>query len=178
MDVYLFVQTEPGQAEGVMNSLVSEGLASRAAAVTGKFDVIARREDLSIEDLAEISLREIGRINGVRAMRTSIRLSAERFGGNLIPPLRVPYEKGEIQAVVCGRNQPGSEQAIFQKLHGSDQFAAHAAITGEFDFMFQVRGSDIEEVASKVFDFRSTEGVLSTSTFWILAATALPAEEE
>lgn len=176
MDVYLFLQTEPGGAEEVMNSLVSEGHASRAVAVTGKFDVIARRGDLSIEDLAQLSLREIGRINGVRVMRTSIRLSAERFGGNGIPVFVLPWKEGDIQAVVCGRNQPGSEQAIFEKLHGSDQFAAYVALTGEFDFMFQVRGDDIEEVASKVFDFRSTEGVLSTSTYLILAATELPAE--
>lgn len=176
MDVYLFLQTEPGMAEEVMNSLVSEGLASRAAAVTGKFDVIARREDLSFEDLTELSLRDIGRIGGVRSMRTSIRLSAERFKGNGIPVFVLPWMKDEIQALVCGRSQPGSEEKVFQKLHQSDGVAAYVALTGEFDFMFQVTGGDVEEAAAKVFDVRSTEGVLLTSTNLILAATPLPAE--
>ena len=175
MDLYLFIQTEPGLATTVMNTLTESKAVTRAASVTGAFDVFARIDDVDFDELTTRLVDRVQRTPGVVRTITAAGLSAEVMSIWPVPTMPLRVDPALPQALVFVRLQPGSGTVAVERLAHSKSVLSFALLTGEYDAVMQVSGRTIEDIAKKVLrDIQTVPGVVSTSTSLVAAVTPLP----
>ncbi len=177
MDVYLFIQTEPGMATSVMNALVQAKAVTRAAAITGKHDVFARIDNVEFNELGTRLVDQVQRTPGVLRTTTSAGLPVSaaftRPTGISIPtmPLRTAATS-QPQALVFARVQPGMGEAALKTLSQAKSVLSLALLTGEYDAVMQVSGPTVEAIARKVMrEIQTVPGIVSTTTSIVAAIT-------
>jgi DNA-binding Lrp family transcriptional regulator len=183
MDVYLFIQTEPGMATSVMNALVESKAVTRAAAITGKHDVFARIDNVEFDDLGARLVDVVQRTPGVLRTTTaaglpvSAALSGRAKGPSFpIPTMPLRSAPKQPQALVFLRTQPGMGEAALRKLAQARSVLSLALLTGDYDAVLQIAGPNLEAIARKVMrEIHSVPGVLSTTTSLVAAITPLVA---
>jgi DNA-binding Lrp family transcriptional regulator len=180
MDAFVFIETEPGAAGVVTDRLVDAGHVARAAAVTGDIDVIARIDDISVEDLADRLLGGVQSVEGVRRSSTSLALPLSFFNPEyqMLLPVRLPPPPPPLMAFVLVELEAGVAADVAGVIQArSDVILGAALLTGAPDMLLLVGGDDFEAVARAVIEnIQSIEGVASTSTSLILRLTPGPEE--
>jgi DNA-binding Lrp family transcriptional regulator len=175
MDAYMFIQTEPGLAAHVMGTLVESGSASRAAIVTGEFDVFARIDDVSWDQLEGRVLHGAQRIPGIVRTTTAVVMPMDTFmPGFHVPtlPLRgVPARSEPRIALVFANYNSDLSPDTVRSIAGAKGVLAYAHVSGEYDAIIQVSGRDIKQISGRVGDIRMTAGVESTNTMLVVAST-------
>lgn len=172
MDAYVFLQTAAGKALRVMEELVVSKVAVRAVAVTGRYDVIARIDDVSRRDLAVLLCDRLGAVDGVRSSMTSLVVPTDLLG-LAVPAPPIPFGRDpdeELMAVGMLTIAAGSGRSVVEAL--APNVAGLALLTGEHDVLFEVGAVDLPDLARTVLEHVHTiPGVTATSTSLVLAAT-------
>lgn len=176
MDAYTFLKIKPGLGNTVMNTLVETGIARRVVAVTGKVDLVARIEDVSVDELGTSLLDTLGGIGGIKSSVTSFVVSLRDLGGGSVSwgiPFTIPPPPPPIlQALVFVKLDSTASLTVVKAMTKSKAIVALALLTGDIDLMVQVRGRNLGEIGKTVFkNIRSIPGVTSTSTSVILRST-------
>ena len=179
MDVYLFIKTEPGLAGLVMEQIVESGTATRAAVVTGAFDVFARIDDISWDDLADRVLHGVHRIPGVRKTVSAPSISLDQVAA-VLPPLPKPFwgkpTRGESrQALVFCKIAAGTAATVAQGLLSRKWVIGATFILGDHDLILQVAGRDYEQLTERIVsEITSMPEITSTRTMLVVRATPHP----
>jgi DNA-binding Lrp family transcriptional regulator len=183
MDVYLFIETEPGLAGVVMEQLVASGAAHRAAVVTGTFDVFARIDGLEWHELGARILEGVHRIPGVRKTVSAAAVGLAQVAGPTIPPLPMPMKavpgRGEtVQALVFCTIGSGTAQAVAETVVRKKGVVIGATfVTGEHDLILQVSGRDFDHLTSRIVsEITTIPEITSTTTMLVVRATPHPGE--
>lgn len=177
MDVYLFIQTEPGLATTVMNSIVDAGMVSRAAIVTGPFDVFARIDGIEWDELAGRLVDGVHRVPGIVRTETAAALDPTTVMDTTIPIIKMPLRAAtrDRVALVFASLQRGTAAEAVPALARTKGVLGLALITGNHDVLLQVAGRSIEEIAGTIMNrIHAIPGVMKTSTALVLRATPLP----
>lgn len=171
MDVYVFLQTRPGAMGTVMNAVVNRGYADRAVAVTGTWDVVARRENVTLKELDTLVVDGIGRLPGVVRSYTAAVIPAELVAKLNPHHLPIDVDLPDLGGLTFAQlSSPVAD--IVRALHDIKGVHALALLTGEWDLLIQVAGKTIGEIATTVMrDIRGVDGVSRTSTSLILRRT-------
>jgi DNA-binding Lrp family transcriptional regulator len=176
VDAYVLLQTEPGLATIVMNSLVESGVVDRALAVTGEADVFARINNLEWNELTDRLLNRLQRVPGIVRSSTSIVVPTRAVVPGTAPAHPVFHElRGAgIYALVFVKIAAGSARDVVKSVRAMKSVLGLAVVTGDHDLIVQVHGRTIERLAATVLsDIQAIPGVTSTTTSLILAATPL-----
>lgn len=175
MDVYLYIKTDPGLATTVMNGLAESGAVSRAAVVTGTFDVFARIDNIKWDDLADRLVGRVHRMPGVVSTETVAAISPDAVAVKINPlplPLRTVTDKKV--ALVFASIEAGSAAETLPSLARVNGVVGMALVTGAHDVILQVVGRSIDEIAGKVLrEIHQIAGVKNTATALVLRLTPL-----
>src|SRR3989442_12821678 len=130
MDAFVFIETEPGAAGVVTDRLVEAGHVARAATVTGEFDVIARIDDIEIEQLPDRLLAGVQGIEGLRRSRTSIALPLSFFNETytMLLPVRLPPPPPPLMAFVLVELEVGAAADVARELEARKDVVRGAAL--------------------------------------------------
>jgi DNA-binding Lrp family transcriptional regulator len=175
VDAYILIQTEPGLATTVMDSLVEGGVVNRAVAMTGSHDLLARINDVDWDELTSRLLTRLQRTPGVVRSSTSVVVPETRARTTL-PSVPVFHRiaRGEIHGLVFAKTESGTARDVARKVRALDGVLGAALVTGDHDLIIQISGRSIATLATTVLNqIQSTPGVMTTSTSLILAATPL-----
>lgn len=171
MDAYTFMRVDCGKVADVMGSLVATKGVARAAALTGRFDVVARLEDVSWSRLSSFGMNDLGRMDGVRETQTAVAVDPKAMD-IVFPPLPLPIKKRELRrgALVFARIAMGSGADVLRELGNAEGIDGVALLTGEDDLLIQVAGDSVDAVARTVLrSIHPIRGIERTSTSLILA---------
>lgn len=178
MDVYVFIQTEAGRALEVMDEVVRDGKASRAAVITGEWDVLARIDGIDWDDVLD-RVTEIAGIEGVVSTNTSAAIRFEEQDPGL-PPVPMPVKlpppppPDDRMAFVGVELSSAADSETLRQIGRNADVMGAVLLTGPTDVLVQVKGSSPADIVSTVVSaIRSLPGVESTSTSLILAVTEL-----
>lgn len=178
MDAYVFIQTEPGLAGPVMETLVSAKLAERVVAVSGKYDLIARVRNVDLAAMTGRLLEGVHRVPGVLRSNTAFMVALQAVAPDIRGIPWVPYWLKSWPAVVglvLVDVQAGSGADVVRSLTGSRKIMGLALLTGEHDLMVQVGGASLEDVADIVLNtVQPLAGVWRTETMIVLGAVPPP----
>jgi len=183
MDVYLFIKTEPGLAGLVMEQIVESGVATRAAVVTGGFDVFARIDDISWDDLAARVMEGVHRIPGVRKTVSAPSLGLEQVAAGLpIPPKPFwgkPARGESRQALVFCKIAGGTARAVAEAVVARKWVIGATFVLGDHDLILQVAGRDFEHLTGRIVnEIASMPEITSTRTMLVVRATPHPDERK
>jgi len=176
VDAYILIQTEPGLATTVMDSLVEGGVVDRAVALTGAHDLLARINNVEWDELTSRLLTRLQRTPGVVRSSTSIVVPETRAIVSPKPSAPVFHKiaRGEIHGLVFVKTESGTARDVARKVRALGGVLGVVLLTGDHDLMIQVSGRSIERLATTVLgQIQTTPGVTSTSTSLVLAATPL-----
>lgn len=169
MNAYVFLQTEPGTAAAVMRDFVKSGLAARAVAVTGEFEVIGRIEDVTWDRLTEIVMKEVPRLAGVTSVYTAPVIPTEIVTGATHPPV-FPIQVERSALVLLNLNTSLAD--TFNRLDRIDGVTGLVFLAAGWDMIAQVAGKTYEEVVTIIVrDIRPLPDIRHLSTSFILDAT-------
>ena len=180
MDVYLYIKTEPGLAGVVMEQIVESGTATRAAVVTGPFDVFARIDDISWDDLAARVLEGVHRIPGVRKTVSAPAVGLEQVAALALPIPPRPFwgkpARGESrQALVFCKIAPGTAATVAEAVARRKGVIGATFTLGDHDLILQVAGKDYEHLTQRILsDITSMPEITSTRTMLVVRATPHP----
>lgn len=172
MDAYTFMRVDCGKVDSVLETLVRSKRVPRAVALTGRYDVVARLEDVSWDDLADFGINELGAIEGVKETTTAVAVDPRALD-IVVPPLPMPIRKLEIRggALVRARIAAGAGAELLVRLYSAEGIEAVALLTGEDDLLIQLGGETVEEVARTVVtQIHPLRGIERTATSLILKA--------
>jgi len=179
MDVYLFIETEPGLAGVVMDQIVASGVATRAAVVTGPFDVFARIDDISWDDLAGRVLDGVHRIPGVRRTTSAPAVHVEQVASLVLPIPTAPFwaaaprSESRIALVLC-KIAAGTAETVAQTVARKKGVLAATFLVGDHDLLLQISGRDFDHLVKRVVDdLQSLPEITSTRTMLVLRSTPL-----
>ncbi|MCA1831814.1 MAG: Lrp/AsnC ligand binding domain-containing protein [Actinomycetota bacterium] len=173
MDVFLFIKTEPGLAHSVMNSIVDSNSVTRAAVVTGSFDVFARIDDISWDQLAARVLEGVQRTPGVVRTESAVAIPPESLAISG-PVITMPLRGATTQrvALVFASLDAGTARSAVPELVRIKGVLGLALISGKHDLILQVAGRGIEQIAGTVVRrIQEIPGVRKTSTALVLHST-------
>jgi DNA-binding Lrp family transcriptional regulator len=176
VDAYILIQTEPGLATTVMDSLVEGGVVDRAVALTGAHDLLARINNVDWDELTSRLLTRLQRTPGVVRSSTSIVVPETRARVSPKPSAPVFHKiaRGEIHGLVFAKTESGTARDVARKVRALGGVLGVVLLTGDHDLIIQISGRSIERLATTVLgQIQSTPGVTSTSTSLVLAATPL-----
>lgn len=173
MDVYLFIRTDPGLAGFVMEGLVGAGAVSRAAVVTGDFDVFARVDDTSWDELSDRVLGGVHRFPGVQRTTTAVIAEGDErgFWFPTVPLWGVPPPSEQRIALCFLTLDAGATDDDLYAISESKGTIGFALVTGEYDAIAQISGRDFKQIQSRVMSLRRIPGVRSTKTMLVVAST-------
>lgn len=172
MDVYVFGKTKVGRAHETAQRLAENRRVARAVAVTGEYDVLARAEGLSWEELASFCLDELASA-GLKNTTTVVSVDwSAQWPDIPIPP--IPFmggHGGKHSALVFVNIRPGAAADVIRRLSESESVHGLALLTGAYDLLLQIGGNSFEDIAGKVLsDIQPVDGVESTNTSLVLVA--------
>lgn len=169
MNAYVFLQTEPGKAAAVMREFVKSGLAARAVAVTGEFEVIGRIENVTWKRLTEIAMKEVPKLKDVTSVYTAPVIPTEIVTGATHPPI-FPFQTQVSALVSLTLNTSLPE--TFNRLDRIEGVTGLVFLAAGWDMIAQVAGKTYEEVVTIIVrDIRPLPDILHLSTAFILDAT-------
>jgi DNA-binding Lrp family transcriptional regulator len=177
VDAYILIQTEPGLATTVMDSLVEGGVVDRALAITGSHDVFARINDVEWEELTDRLLYRLQRVPGVVRSSSSVVVpdaTRMRGGEKAFYPVFHVIARREIHALVFAKTESGTARDVAKVARSIPGVLGLALVTGDHDLIIQISGRSIERIATTVLrEVQAIPGISTTSTSLILAATPL-----
>lgn len=174
MDVYVFIQTQPGRGAAVMRALVDRGIAVKAGLVTGKWDVIAKVQGIAWPKLASTVYERIHEIGGVVRTYTAAHLPPEIRLFNVIPPVWL-FPRVGFEAVVFARIDMADMAQVAAELKKRTGVVGFSIVTGEWDALIQVTGRSFNEIARTIMSINEIRGIQAASTSLVLDSARAPA---